>query len=162
MRRLILTSMKKILLPGLITGFILFVVSYGGLWLTVKFFPALFVEYNNPLFNSDGNRDDLFYLHAFIFSFALAWFWDRFKSLFHGPMILRGLEFGGVYAMVALLPVMWISFSALMVFYKLPLQGSCWLSLIPDLAGYALFKYLFYQFNHAIAASKRKMGDQRK
>lgn len=105
--------MKKIFFPGLITGFILFIVSYGGLWLTVKVFPALFVEYNNPLFNSDGNRDDLFYLHAFIFSFALAWFWDRFKSLFHGPLILRGLEFGLVYALVALVPVMWISFSAL-------------------------------------------------
>jgi hypothetical protein len=105
--------MKKILVSGLITGCILFILSYGGLFLTVRFFPALFVEYNNPLFNSDGNRDLLFYLHAFIFSFALSWFWDRFKSMFRGTVILRGLEFGFVYAIVALLPVMWISFSAL-------------------------------------------------
>jgi hypothetical protein len=79
----------------------------------VRFFPALFTEYNNPLFNSDGNRDLLFYLHAFIFSLALSWFWDRFKSMFRGGFLLRGLEFGMVYAIVALLPVMWISFSAL-------------------------------------------------
>jgi len=105
--------MKKVLISGLIAGCILFVLSYGGLFLAIRFFPALFTEYNNPLFNSDGGRDMLFYLHAFIFSFALSWFWDRFKALFKGQFILRGLEFGLVYALIALLPVMWISFSAL-------------------------------------------------
>lgn len=50
---------------------------------------------------------------AFVISIALAWFWDRFKALFMGPLILRGLEFGFVYAVIALLPVMWISFSSL-------------------------------------------------
>ncbi|MES2810345.1 MAG: hypothetical protein V4619_17050 [Bacteroidota bacterium] len=105
--------MKKILISGFITGCILFVVSYGGLYLAVQFFPWLFTEYFNPLFNSDGNRDMMFYMHAFIFSFALSWFWDRFKSLFKGVFILRGLEFGLVYSVIALLPVMWISFSAL-------------------------------------------------
>jgi hypothetical protein len=105
--------MKKILFSGLIAGCILFVLSYGGLYLAVKFFPSLFTEYNNPLFNSDGSRDLLFYLHAFIFSFALSWFWDRFKSMFKGMSILRGIEFGFVYAIIALVPSMWISFSAL-------------------------------------------------
>lgn len=105
--------MKKILFSGLIAGTILFIVSYGGLYVGVNLFPALFMEYINPLFNSDGSRDILFYMHAFIISFALAWFWDRFKGLFTGPFLLRGLEFGLVYALVALLPVMWITFSAL-------------------------------------------------
>jgi hypothetical protein len=105
--------MKKILLTGLIAGCILFVLSYGGLYLAVRFFPGLFTEYNNPLFNSDGSRDILFYMHAFIISFALSWFWDRFKGLFKGAFIIRGLEFGFVYSIIALLPVMWISFSSL-------------------------------------------------
>ena len=105
--------MKKILKSGLIAGIILFIVSYGGLFLSIRFFPALFVDYNNPLFNSDGSRDVLFYMHAFIISLALSWFWERFKLLFHGPFLLRGLEFGSVYAIVALLPVMWITFSSL-------------------------------------------------
>ncbi|MDB5012139.1 MAG: hypothetical protein JWQ25_341 [Daejeonella sp.] len=105
--------MKKRLISGLIAGTILFVLSYGGLYTAVRFFPQLFVEYNNPLFNSDGSRDILFYLHAYIISFSLSWFWDRFKGLFHGSAILRGLEFGIVYSVVALLPVMWITFSAL-------------------------------------------------
>jgi hypothetical protein len=105
--------MKKILITGLIAGCILFVLSYGGLFLGVRFFPSLFVAYNNPLFNSDGSRDVLFYMHAFIISFALSWFWDRFKVLFKGTFVMRGLEFGFVYSIIALLPVMWISFSSL-------------------------------------------------
>jgi hypothetical protein len=105
--------MKKILITGLIAGCILFILSYGGLYLGVRYFPGLFVDYDNPLFNSDGSRDVLFYMHAFIISFALSWFWDRFKTLFKGTLIIRGLEFGVVYAIIALLPVMWISFSSL-------------------------------------------------
>ncbi len=105
--------MKKILITGLIAGCILFILSYGGLYLGVRYFPGLFVDYDNPLFNSNGSRDILFYLHAFIISFALSWFWDRFKALFKGTLIMRGLEFGVVYAIIALLPVMWISFSSL-------------------------------------------------
>jgi hypothetical protein len=105
--------MKKILISGLIAGCILFILSYGGLFLAIRFFPALFIEYNGPLFNSDGSKDVLFYMHAFIVSFALSWFWDRFKELFKGAFIVRGLEFGFVYSIIALLPVMWISYSAL-------------------------------------------------
>jgi hypothetical protein len=105
--------MKKILITGLIAGCILFILSYGGLFLGIRFFPSLFVAYDNPLFSSDGSRDILFYMHAFIISFALSWFWDRFKSLFKGTFVMRGLEFGFVYSIIALLPVMWITFSSL-------------------------------------------------
>lgn len=110
---ILLPAMKKIVIPGLIVGLVLFIISYGGLWIAIRFFPQLFVEYNNPLFGSDGSRDALFYSHAFIISFALAAFWERFKGLFRGNFLLRGIEFGGIYALVALLPVMWITFSSL-------------------------------------------------
>jgi len=132
--------MKKILVSGLITGCILFVLSYGGLYLAVRFFPGLFVEYNNPLFNSDGNRDLLFYLHAFIFSLALSFFWDRFKSLFHGALIIRGLEVGIVYSLVALLPVMWISFSALDVTLVMVLSWFAYGFIQATIAGIVLAK----------------------
>ena len=114
--------MKKVLVSGLIAGIVLFVVSYGSLFLAINLFPGIFVEYNNPLFNSDGSRNLLFYLHAFIISFALSWFWERFKGLFKGPFLLRGLEFGFVYAMVALLPVMWITFSSLDITFTMVLS----------------------------------------
>ncbi|WP_026898171.1 hypothetical protein [Daejeonella oryzae] len=114
--------MKKILISGLIAGITLFILSYGGLFLAVQFFPSLFIEYNNPLFNSDGSRDILFYLHAFVISMALSWFWDRFKILFKGPAILRGFEFGLVYAIVSLLPAMWITFSSLDITFTMILS----------------------------------------
>lgn len=105
--------MKKVLTSGLIAGVVLFVISYGGLFLTVKFFPSLFIDYNNPLFNSTGERDVLFYLHAFIISLALSWIWTRFRGLLKGPKLIKALSFGLIYALVALLPVMWITFSAM-------------------------------------------------
>ncbi len=106
-------QMKKIALSGLLAGAVLFIVSYGGLYLSVRFFPSLFIEYNSPLFNSDGSRDLMFYMHPFIISFALSWFWDRFKGVFSDTFFLRVFEFAFVYATVALLPVMWITFSSL-------------------------------------------------
>lgn len=105
--------MKKIFTSGLTAGFILSVMGYSSLYLAIRFLPSLFADYNNPLFNSDGSRDILFYMHAFILSMALSWFWERFKSMFRGSFIVRGFEFGFVYAMVSLIPVMWITFSAL-------------------------------------------------
>jgi len=105
--------MKKIIFTGLLAGVVLSILSYGSLYFGIKFFPRFFVDYNNPLFDSHGDRDILFYTHAFVISFALSWFWDRFKRLFHGSILWRGLEFGFVYAMVSLLPVMWITFSAM-------------------------------------------------
>jgi hypothetical protein len=105
--------MKKVILSGLVVGAVLFIFGYVLLFFAIKFFPEFFVSYNNPLFNSDGSRDVLFYLHAFVLSLALAWFWERFKGMFKGNFVLRGLEFGFVYSVVSLIPVMWITFSAL-------------------------------------------------
>ncbi len=105
--------MKKIVRPALIAGVILFIVSYGALYLSIQFLPFLFVNYINPMFTSENSRDILFYSHAFVLSFALAWFWERFKSLFKGNYVVRGMEFGLVYGGVALVPVMWITFSSL-------------------------------------------------
>jgi hypothetical protein len=106
-------EMKKIVKSALIAGIIVFVVSYGGLYLSIQFMPFLFVKYINPMFTSDSGRDILFYSHAFVLSLALSWFWDRFKVLFKGHYLVRGLEFGLVYGVVALAPVMWITFSSL-------------------------------------------------
>ncbi|OIR14265.1 hypothetical protein GALL_47320 [mine drainage metagenome] len=107
--------MKKILLSGLLAGFILSIGSYGGLYLAVRFFPKLFVDAyaNNPLINSDGVKDVLFFSHAFVLCFALLWFWERIKSLFKGNFLWRGIKFGFVYAIVGLIPIMWITYSAM-------------------------------------------------
>lgn len=117
--------MKKFLLKGIVAGAVLLVFSYVALYLVVTFVPGVAEEYYNPIFDMGGDKTILYFLHPFILSFALAWFWRRFKSLFHGSFWVRGIEMGLVYAVIAVLPSMWITFSALAV--SLPLVLS-WLA----------------------------------
>jgi hypothetical protein len=104
---------KKMMLSGLVAGIILSILSYGGLFIAVsiKFFNPFFVEYLSGVFVSDRSRDFFFYTHAMVISFALAFFWDRFKSVFKGHSIIRGLEFGFVYSLTGLLPILWMTYS---------------------------------------------------
>ncbi|MCE3281947.1 MAG: hypothetical protein K0Q66_684 [Chitinophagaceae bacterium] len=107
--------MKKILVSGLVSGILLLIVSILMLNVAIIMFPLTFEEYYNETFNSNGERDIFFYLHPFVLSFALAWFWHRFKGMFRGNMLVRGIELGVVFALVATLPTMWITYSALSV-----------------------------------------------
>ncbi|MCB0534145.1 MAG: hypothetical protein H6574_07415 [Lewinellaceae bacterium] len=107
--------MKKLLIKGIVAGAILLLFSYVALYLVVAFLPGLAEEYYNPIFDLEGEKTYLYFLHPFILSFALAWFWKRFKSLFHGPFWWRGMEMGLVYGLIATLPSMWITFSSLAV-----------------------------------------------
>ncbi len=111
--------MKKVIIPGLIAGFTLLAFSYIALYLLVQFMPSLAEQYYNPAFSLEGNKTILYFLHPFILSFALAWFWERFKGQFNGSSLLRGLELGLVYGIVATLPSMWITFSSLALSFTL-------------------------------------------
>jgi hypothetical protein len=113
--------MKKILIKGVIAGIVLLVVSYAALFLMVTFFPGLAEQYYDPVFNFEGEKGILYFIHPFILSFALAWFWKRFKTLFHGPFWWRGIEMGLLYGLIATIPSMWIIFSALSISLSLVL-----------------------------------------
>lgn len=104
---------NKILTSGLVAGIVLSVLSYGGLFLAVniEFFTPFFVEYLSGVFISDQSRDFFFYSHAMLISFALSFFWDRSRSIFAGPFLLRGLEFGITYTIAGLLPILWMTYS---------------------------------------------------
>ncbi|MBK8493283.1 MAG: hypothetical protein IPL49_20975 [Saprospirales bacterium] len=106
---------KKILVPGLIAGVVLLILSFAMLYGAVYLFPNLAEQYYSPVFREEGNYNWLFYIHPFILALALAWFWDRFKEQFNGSLIVRDLELGLVYTLVASLPAMLITFSALAV-----------------------------------------------
>ncbi len=106
-------SVKKMIISGLIAGIVLSVISYGGLFVAIKI-PLLkpfFVEYLSSVFVSDQSRDWFFYSHAIVISFALSFFWQRFKTVFHGHFIIRGIEFGIVYSLTGLLPILWMTYS---------------------------------------------------
>ena len=107
--------MKKIITSGLIAGAVLLVLSILALYATIWFFPKLATQYYNPAFDNQGDRYLLYYAHPFVIGLALAWFWDRFKSSLKGSFLTKGIEFGLIYALVAIFPVMWLTYSALSV-----------------------------------------------
>jgi len=107
--------MKKIILPGIVAGIILLIVSEIGLRLTLLFFPGIAVQYFDPAFDTEGTKLSLYYLHPFVISLALAWFWTRFKSVLTGGFFTRGIEFGLIYALIAAFPMMWLIYAAMNV-----------------------------------------------
>ena len=82
------------------------------------------MQYFDPTFDSQSERAIFYFAHPFVAGLALAWFWDRCKGLFTGSFLARGIEFGLLYWLVAVLPMMWLIYSAINV--SLALVGS-WL-----------------------------------
>jgi len=106
--------MKKYLVSVLIAGVLVLLVSMGMLYAAIFFFPNLMEEYYNAVFRSSSFETDwLFFAHPFVLSIALRWFWERYKDLFKGSVVLRALEVALVYGVVAMLPVLWLTFSAI-------------------------------------------------
>ena len=107
--------MKKIILSGLLAGIVLLILSILGLYITIWFFPGLATQYYDPAFNTGPDKYLLYYAHPFVIALALSWFWDRFKTLLTGSFVTRGIEFGLIYALIAILPALWLTYSAMSV-----------------------------------------------
>jgi hypothetical protein len=116
--------MKRIIVSGLIAGIVLLILSVTALYATIFFLPGLAMQYYNPAFDTQSSRYMIYYFHPFIIALALAWFWDRFKGTLTGSFLSRGIEFGFIYAVIALFPLMWLIYSAMDV--SLPMVGT-WL-----------------------------------
>jgi hypothetical protein len=98
-----------------VAGIALLILSVGGLYATIWLFPGLAVQYFAPTFGDQSSRVMIFYLHPFIIALALSWFWSRFKTVLTGSFLTRGIEFGFIYALIAIFPMMWLIYSAISV-----------------------------------------------
>ncbi len=105
--------MKKVILSVIIAGCILLVLSVVLFYASFYLFPSVTQEYLSSVFRNAGNLDWLFYVHPFVLSIGLKWFWERYKTLFKGALIIRAIEVALVYSIVALIPVLWLTFSAI-------------------------------------------------
>jgi len=105
--------MKKVIIAVLVSGVLLFVLSLGMFYASIYLLPSITAEYLSVVFRNSGRADWLYYLHPFILSIALKWFWERYKGLFKGPVLLRAVEVALVYGIVALLPVLWLTYSVI-------------------------------------------------
>jgi hypothetical protein len=111
--------MKKIILSGLAAGVVLLIFSILALYATIWLFPTLAAQYYDPAFDTQAGRYMLYYAHPFVIALALSWFWSRFKAVLTGGFITKGIEFGVVYALIAIFPVMWLIYSAMSVSFAL-------------------------------------------
>lgn len=102
--------MKKIIVPGLVVGVVLFVI---GMLLSMIFnmlIPSLQAEYQNPnMFRpwSDPLMS-LFFAHPFLFGLGLAYVWDKIKGAIGGNPL--NLTIGIV--VISTIPGMVITYSS--------------------------------------------------
>ena len=111
--------MKKALTTSMISGITLLIFSYVMIYVCIHLFPALAEEYYGPAFRLSGKNDWMFYIHPFVLSLGLKWFWERYKGLFQGSAIIRAIEVALVYTLVAMIPVLWLTFSAVQVSFPM-------------------------------------------
>jgi hypothetical protein len=105
--------MKKIISSGLVASAALLAFAFVSLKLTPLLFPNIAEQYYSPTFINESGRNAFYYVHPIILAFSLAWFWNRFKDILNGNYLLKGLELGFVYLMIATLPGMVMIFSAI-------------------------------------------------
>jgi hypothetical protein len=107
--------MKKIFIAGLVAGVILLILSVLGLYATIWLFPGIALQYFDPAFDTQSSRIMIYFLHPFIISLALSWFWSRFKGVLKGSFLSRGIEFGLIYVVIATIPMLWLIYSSMSV-----------------------------------------------
>lgn len=133
--------MKKIILSGLLAGVVLLILSIGALYATILFFPGVAAQYYDPAFDAQAGRYMIYFAHPFVIALALSWFWDRFKGVLTGGKLTKGIEFGLVYALIAIFPVMWLIYSAMSV--SLAMVATWWVfALLQGLVAGLVFEKL--------------------
>jgi hypothetical protein len=105
--------MKKIILPGIISGIIMLIVGFAISNLFMLF-PQVNADYHNPgvMRSFSDPIMSLYFLYPFVLGIALAWFWNKAKSLFIGSVAKRGFDFAVALFWISTIPGMLISYSS--------------------------------------------------
>lgn len=134
--------MKKVIIPIIVSGIVVLITSLAILYTTIQFFPFLMEDYFNAAFRASSYKTDwLFYAHPFVLSGSLKWFWVRYKDVFKGNDFLRAIEVGLVYGVVALLPVLWLTFSAINISVVMVITWLGYGIIQATLAGFVFSKF---------------------
>lgn len=98
------------------SGIVVLAVSLAMLFAFIFLVPSLMEEYYNPIFRSNSFETDwLFYLHPFVLSAALFWFWEHSKKDLTGNWIEKAFKTALSYGFVAMAPVLLLTFSAITI-----------------------------------------------
>ncbi len=108
--------MKTSYTTVLTAGVAVLIVSVSMLFTLIYMLPGMVEEYYNPVFRSSSFETDwLFYAHPFVLSLALYWFWEQYKTKFSGSVVMKAVQVALNYGAVAMLPVLWLTFSAVSI-----------------------------------------------
>lgn len=105
--------MKKHLIAATVSSIALVLFAYLCLIIMPNLPSSVVEDYFSPSFVNDESRNLLYFVQPIVLAFALSWFWTRFKESFAGNWMLKGLELGVVYALIASLPAMILLYSAI-------------------------------------------------
>jgi hypothetical protein len=106
-------EMRKVLIPGFITGVGMLIVGMIVSWLINLALPNLMMEYRTTLFRPwEDPLMSLYFAHPFVLGLALAFVWDKVKGLLQGGPMKRATHFALAYFIVATIPGMLISYSS--------------------------------------------------
>src|SRR4051812_48249842 len=105
--------MKKVILSVLVSSIVLLILSLVMFYVSAYIFPSVTQEYLSNVFRTSGINDWLYYAHPVVLSIALKWFWEGYKDIFKGSLLLRAAEVALVYCIVAMIPVLWLTFSGI-------------------------------------------------
>jgi hypothetical protein len=134
--------MKKTILPIILAGTTVLLASLAILYTAIQFFPLIMEEYYNDVFRASSFETDwLFYAHPFVLSASLKWFWERYKEVFKGGDFIRAFEVGLVYGIVAMLPVLWLTFSAFNVSLMMVITWLVYGIIQATVAGFVFSKF---------------------
>lgn len=106
--------MSRSLISILMAGLLVLAASMLMMYAAAFALPSLSEEYYSTVFRSSTFEAQwLVYVHPFVLSAALLWFWRHLKDQLNGGRVGQAVEFGARYGVVAMLPVLLLTFSAI-------------------------------------------------
>lgn len=106
---------KKIILPGLLAGLAMLVVSMLVSWIFGLIVPSLAKVYvNSGIFRPwTDPLMMLYFVYPFLLGLLLSWFWNKTKSSFDGKSVwCKGAKFGFAIFLIATIPGMFMTYSS--------------------------------------------------
>lgn len=106
--------MSRSLISILMAGVLVLATSMLMMYAAAFALPSLSEEYYSTVFRSSNFEAQwLFYIHPFVLSAALLWFWHHLKDQLSEGRVSKAVEFGARYGVVAMFPVLLLTFSAI-------------------------------------------------
>jgi len=109
--------MKKIIWPGILTGFLILIVLMAQSYSTSYLFPSIAEQYNNTSLYRPWSEPAMWVIFAypFILGIALAWIWNKTKNIFEGKSGSKAIRFAFAFWIVGFVPAMIMIYSCMPV-----------------------------------------------